>query len=233
MTETEYWQGYNILLNEVEAVVQAFHAYITVNNLAREDRGVYEKLNKAASFWNLCIFSLQTTFFIVLSRIFDTARDAHSVHKLLRDAIEHPEFFSKAALCARKRFESRITGPNPPWLDECLGSLVREVSKDDLKLLRKELAPHFNKFKAVYHPIRTKIFAHTLLTDERLVSSLFSKTQIRDVDEILHSLYKLIDGLWEIWHNGRNPTWNSENDRYRRRIDEIKESTQKLMNQLS
>jgi hypothetical protein len=46
---------------------------------------------------------LQTTWFIILGRIFDRTKDAYSIHDFLEATVAYKGFFSKRALAERKR----------------------------------------------------------------------------------------------------------------------------------
>ena len=232
VTESEYWRDYELIRDAVSAAVQSFHGHLALNNFAVADEQLLQKINKVPEFWKLHAFSLQTTFFIVLARIFDNSRDAHSVHKLLAATVQHPEFFSKAALCARKREVSNITGPNPAWLDEYLQNITWEASTADLRTLKRAIAPHASTFEAVYRPIRTNVFAHQMLKDQALVSALFSKTLIKEMDDILRFLHDTIRALWELAYNGTRPALGVTDYGYHRRIEEIKNNTKSVLDQL-
>jgi hypothetical protein len=105
--------AYQIIHNEVIAAIDSFYTFLAIHNFAAEELEVRRYLTEAGSFWNLQLYSLQTTLFIVAARIFDDAPDAHSVHKPVAATIAHPQFFSKHALGARKTPPGQ---PKPPWL---------------------------------------------------------------------------------------------------------------------
>ena len=165
--------AYQIIHNEVIAAIDSFYTFLAIHNFAAEELEVRRYLTEAGSFWNLQLYSLRTTLFIVVARIFDDAPDAHSVHKLVAATIAHPQFFSKHALGARKTPPGQ---PKPPWLDEYLAN-VQEPSVTDLRLLRKAVAPHKKTFEELYRPIRHEVFAHKILKDGEAVSALFGQPQ--------------------------------------------------------
>lgn len=112
-TEKEYWRDYDIIRNDVNAAMVSCYAHRTLNRIAASDRKITQKLNRTPDFWRITSFSLQSTLFIVLSRILEHDDKVHSVHQLLNATIAHPEFFSKEALRARK-LSIPGTEPNPP-----------------------------------------------------------------------------------------------------------------------
>ena len=102
MSEAEYMRLYDVLDGHVDAAIGCFYTDVVLNGYAADNRSVFAFLNRNAAFWNLHRYSLQSTCFMILGRIFDTASDAHSIHALLAATIQHPEFFSKEALRQRK-----------------------------------------------------------------------------------------------------------------------------------
>src|SRR3974377_896117 len=102
LTEKEYWRDYDIIRNDVNAAMVSCYTHRALNHIAASDRELVQKLNRSPDFWRVTSFRLQSTLFIVLARILDHDDKVHSVHQLLNATTAHPEFFSKAALRARK-----------------------------------------------------------------------------------------------------------------------------------
>jgi hypothetical protein len=213
MTESEYWRNYHFVLDDVNTAIESFYTDLEIHSCAREDRDVYQMLNKHAGFWNILLYGLQSTFFITLGRIFDDGEDCHSVQMLLAATVAHPEFFSKQALALR-----RSTGlVNPEWLDANFDS-VFEPQSSDLRTLRRALVRYERIYKPRYRNIRTQVYAHKILTEEKLVSDLFSQTQIKEIDEILYFLHDLVEALGDLFQNGRKPELGIKTYDYRQRI---------------
>jgi hypothetical protein len=97
---------------------------------------------------------------------------------------------------------------------------------------KRTIAPHASTFEAVYRPIRTNVFAHQLLKDQALVSAWFSKTLIKEMDDILRFLHDMIRALWELAYNGTRPALGVTDYGYHRRIEEIKNNTKRVLDQL-
>jgi hypothetical protein len=163
LTEKEYWRDYDIIRDDVHAAMVACYTHRTINSTAANNRDILEKINRNAEFWQVTSFGLQNTLFIVLGRILDSDPDVHSIHHVLNATLAHPEFFNHDALRARK-LSVPGTEPNPPWLDDYVAN-AWEPTKEDLRVLKKAVAPHKNKFDATYKPIRNQI-AHIILKDQ-------------------------------------------------------------------
>jgi hypothetical protein len=213
MTKASYWESFKRLRGDIDITTDAFYTYIKINNLALENKEVYNALNKAAAFWNLQTYSLHNTFFVFLFRIFDTGKDVQSIHKFLAETMAHPEYFSKQALAIRKA----DGGEKPEWLDKYLEN-VREPSIDDLKKLRCSISSYDKVFKNVYMPIRNKVIAHSIVSDKQMVAELFEKALYDDVERILYYLNGIMDVIWQLYHNGREISLGSTEADYKERI---------------
>lgn len=228
LTEKEFWRDYDIIRNDVNAAMVACYTHRTINHIAATDFEVLGRLNRTPDFWRIASFSLQSTLIIVLARILDNDHNVHSVYKVLNATTAHPEFFSRDALRARKLIPG--TDPNPPYLDEYVqNAWVPTVQ--DLRKLKRALAPHKTKFDAIYKPIRNQI-AHIILKDEALVADLYCKTLKTDIDEILCFLHNLIRSIWHLAFNGTEPNLSGDNYGYAGRVKEITERTECFMRQL-
>jgi hypothetical protein len=219
-TDKEYWRTFDLIRADVEAAIRSNHTFLTIHRLAAEDATIYEKYNRCAEFWTLNAFALQTTFFIIFGRVFDTRRDAHSVQKLIEATIVNEAIFSKIALRERKRIVSKITGPDPDWLVVSVND-AWEPTIVDLKALKTALTLHYDKFRAIYQPIRHQVYAHKSIQDDAAISALFSKTLTADVIEILRFLHTLLWAIWEMAWNGKRPDLDDfrDYDGYVRRVN--------------
>ena len=230
LTEKEYWRDYDIIRNDVNAAMVSCYTHRRINDVFAADRAIADRVNRSAEFWRVTSFSLHTTLFIVLARIFDHDDDVHSVHHVLNATIAHPEFFNKQALRARK-LSTLIGQPTPFWLDEYVQQ-AWEPSTRDLRALKKALAPHKTKFDSIYRPIRHQI-AHIIYKDQQTIADLYSKTLKTDIDEILCFLHSLIQAIWELAFNATPPETDCDKHGYARRVDEIGKDTEQLLRSLA
>jgi hypothetical protein len=198
LSESKSWNEYQNVHNELLTAIEAFRVHIEIHAYAAAEGRIAECLNQAASFWNLQLYSLQATFFIVMGRIFDIDPDADSIHVLLNMIVANAQIFSRDALTARKTG----TGPKPDWLDDYMQN-VWVPTAADLKDLKRAVAPHMSKFSTDYLPIRHAFFAHHLPKEEGRVMELFGNTLIAEIDGMLHFLYDLLDAIADLYLNGR------------------------------
>jgi hypothetical protein len=201
MTASEYWQEVELLSIEVEDAIAVYQTYEEINRLALENQEIFAALNRDALFWKVQAYTLQTSLIIVLGRIFDTADDAHSVHKIVAATILHIEFFSRDALGERRR----SSGLTPRDLENFVSTAWVPNGGSDLEHLRNALSAHTKQYKKVYLPIRNKLFAHRLMNDAEAVAGLFAPTNRAELGSILDFLHDLMDAIEQLYLNGREP----------------------------
>jgi hypothetical protein len=205
------------------------YTHRAINHVAAEDPKIGQRLNRQPDFWRVTSFSLQNSLFIVLARILDSDPILHSIYQVLNATTAHPEFFSKAALRARK-LSIPGTGPNPAWLDEYIQN-AWEPSVQDLRALKKALSPHKVKFDDIYKPIRNQI-AHIIFKDDQSIASLYSRALKADIDEILCFLHSLVRAIREMANNAAKPELSGDNYGFAARVAEITNETQELLREL-
>jgi hypothetical protein len=199
MTEAEYWKDCQILKAEIRFAVEFFEVGEEINRLAISDEAIYKTLNDDALFWVIQRNSLQMSLFITLGRIFDENENALSVHRVIRETLKHPEYFSKNALAARK-----CAGRSKPdWLDSFMSD-TWEPNTQELRQLKKALAEQAKKFIEIYRPIRHQVYAHRVAIDGNEFE-LFEKTNRTEIRSILQFLSELINAIENLYLNGRKP----------------------------
>jgi len=223
-TQKQYLEGYYFIQNEIYKAVRSFYTLVEINSYAIENPTVASYLNEDAAFWNHHHYALQTTFFIVLSRIFDGDKDALSIRDLLTATEQHPEFFSKEALASRKQNASE----KPAWLDDYMAG-VNEPTELDLTNFKKRIAPFNKAIESVYRIIRSKCIAHNVKWTAEERNALFSQTSNKEIDDILYTLHDLMENLWQLIFNGRLPEFGSSQMRYK---EEIKNSARNILDRL-
>ncbi len=229
LTEESYWRDLEIIRNELNAAMVSCYTHRTIHRVAAADADVALRMNRHAEFWRINSMSLQTTMFIVLARILDHNANVHSIHQVLNATTAHPKFFQRAALRARK-----IALPGPPWEAGMLDEYIQnawEPTPQELRLLKRSLAPHKAKFESIYRPIRDQM-AHIILKDEALIADLYSRTQKADIDKLLCFLHNMVHAIREMWINGRRPEPTGDNYGCARRVAEIDQATERLLREI-
>jgi len=189
--------------NELNVACWSFYAWKNIKNIAVDDKKVHHALNRNPLSWSIILYSLQSTFFSAIGRLFDIDGRTFSVHTFLRVCIENIDQFNKNALRERK-IKSSEAG-NYSWLDEFIEKSYQPNRKDFLKL-KGEVLKRQKQYESIYKPIRDKIIAHKELKEIKCVDKLFREVQIDGMQDLLYSLYQIKMIIRELLENGS--LWN-------------------------
>ena len=192
---------YEEFQSEVNAACWSFYTWKNIKDITVDEKKVRRALNRNPLSWTIILYSLQSTFFITIGRLFDTDGRSFSVHTFLRQCIENVDQFSKDAL--RKRRTKGSEADKPSWLDEFIEKSYQPNKEDFLKL-KGEASKRQKRYESIYKPIRHKIFAHKDLKNIKRVDILFRKTKIGEIQDILYFLYQIKMIIRELLENG---TW--------------------------
>jgi hypothetical protein len=215
LTAAGYWSEAQLVSSEIESAIIIFHTYEEINRLALEDSAILAALNNSALFWQTQMHCLQASLFLTLNRIFETDAEAHTIYTLLNATLGNVPLFSAAALATRKTGG----GPKPEWLDNYMAQAWTPKSAEDLRHLKKAVAPHAQRFREVYQPIRHAIYAHRLMSDEQAGVQLFQDTRRDEVGAILDFLHDLIEAILNLFTNGFRPVLGTKDFKeYNQRI---------------
>ncbi len=198
--EKRFVSELEIFRTEVEAGVQYLYAYLTFNLIISDKKKTLNAVNRTPLFWNTVMGALQTSFFIVLGRIFDQ-QSPHNIDRLLRYAQDNIKIFSKKALANRKRKDSDNADE---WLNNYLKT-VYEPTVKDFRKLRKKVEVYRKIYTSNYRDIRHKIYAHKEMSDSEEIQKLFSKTDSRELQKIFVFIQAFYEALWQLFYNGRKP----------------------------
>ena len=180
--------------------MQFFYAYLTIHAVAGDRPAVYRFLNRAPLFWKTNLGALQTSSFIVLGRIFDQS-SGHNVDRLLKigqtnlGILQQGGVGRAQAACRsrRRRVARRI-------FEGCYVPTPK-----DFRHLRLLVRKYRATYEAKYRDLRHKLFAHKEVSNPADVSTLFAKTNVRELQRILLFLLALYDALWMLFVNGHKP----------------------------
>src|SRR5690348_2068181 len=174
--ETQFERELDVFRTEVESALQFFYGYLAVHASAGKIAAVHRLLNTAPLFWNSTLGALQTASLVVLGRIFDQT-SVHNIGELLTLAENNPSIFSKAAL-GRRKLASAANAQS--WLTDYLENAYIP-KRADFRRLRGYMSKHRKIYVTKYRDLRHKVFAHKEITDATQVSTLFARTNIREM----------------------------------------------------
>jgi hypothetical protein len=142
MLEAEYKRNFGLIADQISGATRAFYTYMEINKFASESNVNYQKISRNGHFCLGQLYALQTTWFIILGRIFDPTRGAYSIHDFLKSTVAYKGFFSGAALAERKR--SAAGQPQPDHLKSAW-----EPRAVDLEKVRSTIEASHTKWKNV------------------------------------------------------------------------------------
>jgi hypothetical protein len=223
VTDAEYRRQLNLLSGEIGEAAILYHQYEALNRLALDDEAVPNVLNLEPQFWRAHQHCAQAMMFITLGRIFDSDDHNYTIQRLLNATTGNLDLFSRDALAARKRELS--PGEEPIWLLDYLSDAWFPTEPNDVRFLKKELRPHWKTFDQIYRPIRHTI-AHRIMSDDEAGYQYFSRTNRKEVGEIIHFLRDLIGVLIDLYWNGRKPQlgqrdFSGEDERIRDEVRQV------------
>ena len=184
---------------EYKIVAQSFYTWKLVNNIASKDSKIFESLNENSTTWNIILYSLQSTYFIALRRIFDNDENAFSADGLLKSCIENISEFGKDKIAERKIGDS---SDKPEWLDKYLEG-VYQIEQKDIQILRGELSKQKKTYEDKFRSIVNKVFAHREIKYLENSNSLFVGATVGDIEDIINFLFQIDRILFDLFHNGR------------------------------
>jgi hypothetical protein len=185
--------------SELNIASRSFYTWRNIKKIAANDEKIHHALNGNALSWNIILYSLQSTYFITIGRLFDTDGRSFSVPMFLRECSENVDQFSKNAL--RERRMKGSEADKPFWLDELIEKSYQPNKEDFLKL-KGEVSKRQKQYKSIYKPIRDKIIAHNELKETKYVNILFKKAKIDGMQDLLYSLYQIKMIIRELLENG-------------------------------
>ncbi|TAK90762.1 MAG: hypothetical protein EPO06_07600 [Burkholderiaceae bacterium] len=188
------------LRQDSDAAAQFLYAWLAFHAFAYGNRSTIIAINKNALFWNTVLGSLQTALFISLGRIFDKDPRNHCINRLLREATQNPQIFSRVALASRKRQQS----PGALWIR----SYAKEAylpTANDFRRLSRYVANKRKVYERAYENIRHQVFAHGGASSKEKKDALFNGTQLGELQRLVLSLRAFHQAMWQLYFNGNKP----------------------------
>jgi hypothetical protein len=185
---------------EARSAIQFFYTYLTARSVLSDNAQALHAVNRTPMFWRTILGALETSFFIVLGRVFDQ-NSTHNIDRLLKVAEDNAGVFSKEALKTRKMMGSQNAHQ---WIDGYIKDAYVPTA-NDFRRLRRHVADHRKIYENAYRDIRRKVYAHKLLSEPEDVRSSYNKTDIKEMEDLSIFPMRLYETLWHLFHNGRKP----------------------------
>lgn len=195
----EFEQRLEVFRTEIESAIQYFYSYLAIHSALANAR-VNGAINSATLFWATVLGGLQKSTFMALGRIFDND-SKFNISALIRHAQDNRAVFSREELKKRRMQESPKSAID--WDEYVQGKY--EVKAADLRGIRKRIAEHRKIYEEKYRDIRNKHFGHKEVTGAEL-NALFSRTNIRELQQTLAFLSSVHRALRDLYSNGIKPT---------------------------
>ena len=200
LTEGEWVLELEHIDNQLTHVFDVFNFLEELFRLSNESEAALEAFNATPLFWNVFRDSLQESMFMGLGRLCDdTSPDVVHVRRVLKGAMEHPEFFSVEAL--RQRVAKR--GLTESLTNHLLASAWVPCIGADFRFLKNEVSNHLDRIEKIYAPIRDSFYAHRLNGID--AQAMFERTNRKELGETLDTLRELVTGLRFFYDNGTKP----------------------------
>jgi hypothetical protein len=200
VTEIEFQKRLEWLIDETRSALAVYDTYEELNRLAVDRNDIQAAMLADHAFWQVQLGALQGYLLVILGRLFDKGRDAHSISKVLNAAEKYISFFSHEALSHRKR----EGGPKPSWLDEYVRT-AWVPKRETFAALGKSLEEHSQYYCTVYLPIRNNFIAHHSLKPPKSVWEMFEQTNRKELGEMLVSLRDLAGVIQAAFLDGTPP----------------------------
>jgi AbiU2 len=189
------------LREDSDSAALFLYSWLAINKYATDHREAMSAINSNSIYWQSTLSALQASLFIVLGRIFDQRPDNHSIHRLLGEACDNPQIFSRASLAARRQREL----PGAQWYRE-YAKAAYEPRPTDFSRLRKYVRRK-EKVWRIYSKIRHRVFAHNAAGSREKKLELFAQTNLYELQRLVVSLRAFREVLWQFYANGRKPVF--------------------------
>ena len=98
----EFDESLNLIEKNLDEAIGAYFVYDNIMQNAVLNEMFLQKLNQNKYFWRYIFYSLQTTYFMCLGRIFDNKSKSLSINAFLNECTRNINLFSKTELMKRK-----------------------------------------------------------------------------------------------------------------------------------
>lgn len=179
---------------ETESALTLLYSYMGFFK-AISDKDIVQKANVIPRFWMVFTASVQHTLFIYLGRLSDDTRDGKSFSDFQKHCFQNISDFSEDSFLVRRKEALEL---NPKYLEG------KEFPKKEDFVALFKLTKKYNGFlRAECKTIRSKVFAHAIITEGAEYDSLFEKVDLDAVEQALLSMWSVSQHLLESFQNAR------------------------------
>lgn len=206
--------------NEIENLARSYYLWKGFRNLLATDKSIVSGYQRAPLAWNTIFHSLQTNYFIVAGRIFDTNRSAFTIIRLRKICVKNIEAFSKSALQMRKGWddlddefddviekqidEGLWIGAGRGWKKEYLDKMY-EISKVDVEEIIESTTSARTLYESGVKTARDEIFSHSNFEAGKNPAKAFERVIVGDFERIINDLHTVEYILQASFVNGHPP----------------------------
>ena len=179
---------------ETESALILLYSYMGFYE-ALKDPEIVKAANKNSQFWRTYTASIQQTLFLYLGHLSDDGPDCKSFSDFNNYCVVNVSSFSKENFLNRKLDILKL---NHSYLDNSEFPTKESVCK--LFSITKQYNAFF---RAECKTIRSKVYAHAILTEEHEYFHLFEKVKLTEIESGLLAYWSVSQHLWQAFHNAR------------------------------
>lgn len=185
--EDEIYQAIERLREEVGRLGNTYYHWKSIHNIA--SRLNASTIQYHSGFWATTLYSLQNTYVLGLSKLYDKRRDAFTIDYVLDKCKTYKGYFDEIHLGKRK---------SPEYAEDKF-----EPSEKDFDQLAKSCDESRKIVLNHIHPLRHNVVAHSsqnLYGDD--IGQMYGKVDTDSIELVINSAYTLGQSLWGCWMNG-------------------------------
>lgn len=179
MTDIDELQHH--FFEQVLTASHSFYVWKAIHNISHENKPTRTGLNRNAPSWSIILQSLQITNFASIGWFFDNDERSLSVEKFIMECQKNIDQFSRDSLYARRM--EKAGGDEPDWLAKYIKDM-HEPTVDDFQVVFDQISEKAGVY-APYRRVRNKLIGHRDLATLSDKSSVYSDTNIGEIQGIL------------------------------------------------
>ena len=200
MTESDIKDLIDRIQTEVDICGIAYYQWKEIHNYCSSVSPQPRTLTVHSSFWAATLASLQNTYILGLSKLFDKSKNSFSLDTVLKHCNNNSGYFSNTSLEARKIKQG--------WSQVSAAAYAKNSfapSSNDFTALGQSLNNARAIVKNKIHPIRHKVTAHTQKgISPSSITSLYNQVSISEIESVIDEANTIGIWLWGNWENGHD-----------------------------